>query len=89
MATYRGFPWRKVPSTSKAACHGVIISSTFFLVYILAQVLGGVVGAGLVYANYIHAIDVFEGGNHIRTEATASLFATYAVSLSFEGSQFT
>jgi len=61
MATYRGFPWRKVPS------------------YILAQVLGGVVGAGLVYANYIHAIDVFEGGHHIRTQATASLFATYAL----------
>lgn len=61
MATYRGFPWRKVPS------------------YILAQVLGGVVGAGLVYANYVHAIDIFEGGHHIRTQATASLFATYAL----------
>ncbi|KIK07148.1 hypothetical protein K443DRAFT_217541 [Laccaria amethystina LaAM-08-1] len=61
MATYRGFPWRKVPS------------------YILAQVSGGVIGAALVYANYIHAINVFEGGHHIRTQATASLFATYAL----------
>nr|I1Z8E9.1 RecName: Full=Aquaporin-7-1 [Laccaria bicolor]AFJ15559.1 putative aquaporin 5 [Laccaria bicolor] len=61
MATYRGFPWRRVPS------------------YIFAQVLGGVVGAALVYANYIHAIDIFEGGRHVRTQATASLFATYAL----------
>jgi glycerol uptake facilitator-like aquaporin len=59
-----------------------------FLGYILAQVSGGVIGAALVYANYIHAINVFEGGHHIRTQATASLFATYAVSLSFEGPQF-
>jgi len=59
-----------------------------FLVYIFAQVMGGVVGTGLVYANYIHAIDLFEGGRHIRTQATASLFATYAVSLSFKELQF-
>ena len=48
--------------------------------YIVGQVLGGFVGAALVYANYIHAIDIFEGG-HNRTQATASLFATFAVSL--------
>jgi aquaglyceroporin related protein len=42
-------------------------------------VLGGFVGAALVYANYFHAIDIFEGGH--RTQATASLFATFAVSL--------
>lgn len=48
--------------------------------YIFGQVLGGFVGAALVYANYIHAIDIFEGG-HNRTQATASLFATFAVSL--------
>ena len=48
--------------------------------YIFAQVLGGIIGAGLVYGNYINAIDIFEKGTGIRTRATASLFATYAVS---------
>jgi len=61
LATYRDFPWRKVPG------------------YILAQVLGGLVGAALVYANYFHAIDIFEGGRGIRTLSTASLFSTYAL----------
>ncbi|KAF8964775.1 aquaporin-like protein [Flammula alnicola] len=61
LATWRGFPWKKVP------------------VYIFAQVMGGVVGAGLVYAQYIHAIDIFEGGRHIRTQATASLFSSFAL----------
>ncbi|KAG5337030.1 hypothetical protein C0989_011118 [Termitomyces sp. Mn162] len=42
-ATWRGFPWKKVPA------------------YIFAQVMGGLVGAALVYANYFHAIDIFEG----------------------------
>lgn len=61
-ATFRDFPWRKVPG------------------YILAQVLGGMVGAGIVYADYIRAIDIVEGGRHIRTQKTASLFTTFAVS---------
>jgi aquaglyceroporin related protein len=46
-------------------------------VYICAQVLGGFVGAALVYADYFHAIDIFEGGH--RTQATASLFSTFAL----------
>jgi aquaglyceroporin related protein len=45
--------------------------------------MGGVVGAGLVYGQYIHAIDIFEGGRHIRTQATASLFSSFAVSAYF------
>ncbi|KAF8902593.1 aquaporin-like protein [Gymnopilus junonius] len=61
MATWRGFPWRKVP------------------VFIFAQVMGGVIGAAIVYGNYSHAIDIFEGGHGIRTQATAGLFATYAL----------
>ncbi|KAJ7367184.1 major intrinsic protein superfamily membrane channel protein [Mycena albidolilacea] len=61
LATYRGFPWKKVPG------------------YIAAQTLGGLVGAALVYANYYHAITIFEGGTHVRTLATASLFSTYAL----------
>ncbi|TEB29964.1 aquaporin [Coprinellus micaceus] len=47
-------------------------------IYIFAQVLGGFTGAALTYANYIHAIDAFEGGPGIRTEATRGLFSTYA-----------
>jgi glycerol uptake facilitator protein len=41
-ATFRDFPWRKVPG------------------YIIAQVLGAVAGAALVYLNYRDAIQVFE-----------------------------
>ncbi|KAI0328916.1 aquaporin [Cubamyces sp. BRFM 1775] len=62
LATFRDFPWRKVPA------------------YIFAQVMGGLCGAGIIYANYIHAIDLVEGGRHIRTvPGTASLFSTYAL----------
>ncbi|THV05801.1 putative aquaporin 4 [Dendrothele bispora CBS 962.96] len=61
LATFRGFPWKKVPG------------------YILAQMMGGLVGGGIVYANYIHAIDIVEGGRHIRTLKTAGLFSTYAL----------
>lgn len=56
--------------------------------YIFAQVLGGIVGAAIVYRNYIHAIDIFEGGHHIRTQATAGLFATYAQDYMTAGSCF-
>jgi len=43
-----------------------------------AQLLGGIVGAALVYANYFHAIDLVEG-HGVRTLATAGLFSTYAM----------
>ena len=49
-------------------------------VFIFAQVMGALCGAAIVYANYFHAIDLFEGGRGNRTLSTASLFATYAVS---------
>ncbi|KAH8114776.1 aquaporin [Phellopilus nigrolimitatus] len=63
LATFRDFPWRKVPA------------------FIFAQLLGGVVGAAITYANYFHAINLFEGGAGVRTvPGTASLFGTYAVS---------
>jgi aquaglyceroporin related protein len=62
-ATFRKFPWRKVPE------------------FIFAQVMGGLCGAAIVYANYFHAIDLFEGGKGIRTvPGTASFFSTYALS---------
>ncbi|KAJ2919660.1 hypothetical protein MD484_g709, partial [Candolleomyces efflorescens] len=61
MATWRGFPWRKVPG------------------YILAQVLGGLVGAAMIYGLYFGAIDIVEGAG-VRTQATAGIFATYPLS---------
>ncbi|KIK66866.1 hypothetical protein GYMLUDRAFT_239088 [Collybiopsis luxurians FD-317 M1] len=60
-ATWRGFPWKKVPG------------------YIFGQLMGGVVGAAIVYANYFHAIDIYEGGSGIRTLKTAGIFSTYAL----------
>ncbi|KAI0789607.1 aquaporin [Abortiporus biennis] len=48
--------------------------------YIFAQFMGGLCGAGIIYANYFHAIDIFEGGRGIRTvPGTAGLFSTYAL----------
>ncbi|KAF5127464.1 Aquaporin-3 [Metarhizium anisopliae] len=52
-----------------------------FPVYALAQLLGAMVGAAIVYGNYRSAIDAFEGGAGIRTvsgpNATAGVFCTY------------
>ncbi|KAK9250731.1 aquaporin-3 [Lipomyces tetrasporus] len=54
-----------------------------FPIYALAQVLGAFCASGIVYANYKSAIDVYEGGAHIRTvpgysdTATAGIFCTY------------
>ncbi|KAJ7488923.1 putative aquaporin 5 [Mycena latifolia] len=59
IATYRGFPWKKVP------------------VYWLAQTMGAFTGAAIIYGNYFHAIDVYEGGRGIRSMATAGIFAPY------------
>ena len=42
--------------------------------FLYAQLLGGIIGAGLVYMNYIYATDIVEGGCHIRTLGTAGLF---------------
>lgn len=81
-ATYRGFPWKKVP-VRKSHLKFRRSINLWRQIYIFAQVMGGLVGAGLVYANYIHAIDIVEGGRDIRTQATASLFSTYAVSRGF------
>jgi len=47
--------------------------------YILAQFLGAMCGAGIIYANYYHAISLYEGGPGIRTiSGTAGFFGTYA-----------
>ncbi|KAI0030976.1 aquaporin [Vararia minispora EC-137] len=48
--------------------------------YIIGQIVGAFIGALLTYANYFHAIDIYEGGKGIRTTpGTASLFSTYAL----------
>lgn len=63
-----------------------------FPVYFVAQILGGFVGSGIVYANYISAIDNFEGGK-MRTvppaeNATAGIFCTYPQAFVTKSSQF-
>ncbi|KAG9086874.1 hypothetical protein FRC06_002841 [Ceratobasidium sp. 370] len=46
--------------------------------YILAQIFGAWAGAGLVFANYHRAIDLFEGGVGVRSvPGTAGFFATF------------
>lgn len=63
-----------------------------FPVYFVAQMLGGFVGSGIVYANYYSAIDWFEGGK-MRTvppaeKATAGIFCTYPQPFATRTSQF-
>ena len=70
LASFRDFPWKKVPS------------------YCIAQLLGCFCGAAIVYANYYHAINLYEGGSGIRTiSGTGDLFATYAVRLPHHSSR--
>lgn len=63
-----------------------------FPIYFVAQILGGFVGSGIVYANYISAIDYVEG-HKVRTvppapNATAAIFCTYPQSFLTKTSQF-
>lgn len=63
-----------------------------FPIYLIAQVLGAFVGSGVVYANYINAINEYEGYG-IRTvppseTATAGIFATYPQPFLSQPSQF-
>jgi hypothetical protein len=63
-----------------------------FPIYFLAQLLGGFVGSGVVYANYINAINQVEG-HGIRTvppspTATAGIFCTYPQAFLTKASQF-
>ncbi|KAH7135934.1 aquaporin-like protein [Dendryphion nanum] len=64
-----------------------------FPMYFVAQLLGGFVGSGIVYANYISAIDWFEGSNGVRTvppaeKATAAIFCTYPQAFMTKTGQF-
>jgi aquaglyceroporin related protein, other eukaryote len=52
-----------------------------FPLYFLSQLLGAMAGSAIVYANYISAIDAFEGGPGVRTvgrnTSSAVVFCTY------------
>lgn len=67
---------RVLAALTGSTCH--LLLTVYYAAFILAQILGGVVGAGLIYALYFGAIDIFEGAG-IRTAATAGIFATYPV----------
>ncbi|KIO03273.1 hypothetical protein M404DRAFT_627167 [Pisolithus tinctorius Marx 270] len=57
--------------------------------YILAQLLGALCGGGIIYANYYHAINAYEGGPDIRTiSGTGGLFGTYAADYMTSASSF-
>ena len=65
-----------------------------FPIYMLAQTLGAMVASGVVYANYLSAINVYEGGPGIRTvpgyseTATAGIFCTYPAPFMSKTGQF-
>ena len=65
-----------------------------FPVYMLAQVLGAMCAAAVVYGNYKSAIDTFEGGAGIRTvpgyseNASAGIFCTYPAAFMSNTGQF-
>ena len=65
-----------------------------FPIYMLSQILGAMVGAAIVYANYKSAIDTFEGGPNTRTvpgysaNATAGIFCTYPAPFLTKTGQF-
>ncbi|KAG5363895.1 putative membrane protein [Yarrowia sp. B02] len=63
-----------------------------FPIYLVAQLLGCMTGAALVYGNYRSAIDVFEGGKGIRTvglpTSTAGIFCTYPAEFMSTTGQF-
>ncbi|KAF9889254.1 hypothetical protein FE257_007567 [Aspergillus nanangensis] len=63
-------------------------------IYALAQTLGAMTGAAIIYGNYRSAIDVYEGGPSIRTvpgyssTATAGIFCTYPAAFMTRTGQF-
>lgn len=57
--------------------------------YMIAQLLGALVAALIVYGNYINAINLVEGGSDIRTvPGTAAFFGTYPLSYMTSASCF-
>ncbi|KZT27359.1 aquaporin [Neolentinus lepideus HHB14362 ss-1] len=56
-------------------------------IYMLAQLLGSLCGAGIAYANYYHAIDIYEGGART-VPGTAVLFSSYPLDYLTNASAF-
>lgn len=59
--------------------------------FFIGQTLGGFVGAGVVYANYISSIDMYENGARTvppSPTATAGIFCTYPQAQLTKASQF-
>ncbi|KIW07854.1 uncharacterized protein PV09_01769 [Verruconis gallopava] len=80
------------PAVTFANCYFRGLPWRRFPVYFVAQFLGGFVAAGIVYANYINAINAFEG-HGVRTvppspNATAGIFCTYPASFMTKTSMF-
>lgn len=80
------------PAITFTSCYFRGLPWRRFPMYLLAQFLGGFVAAGVVYANYVSAIDNFEG-HGLRTvppapNATAGIFCTYPQSFLPKASQF-
>ena len=82
-SVYRKFPWRKFPvylvaQVLGAFCASGVVYGTSILVFLLF-----ILQADCSSANYKSAIDVYEGGSHIRTvpgysnHSTAGIFCTY------------
>jgi aquaglyceroporin related protein, other eukaryote len=65
-----------------------------FPAYLLAQVLGAMAASAVVYANYLSAIDTYEGGRNLRTvpgysnTSTAGIFCTYPAPFMTKTGQF-
>ncbi len=62
-AVHLGLSFSQV-TISQAVFRGMPWGQAFL--YMLMQLLGALVGAALVYANYYHAINAFEGGSGVR-----------------------
>lgn len=80
------------PAVTFCFCHFRKLPWKRFPIYFLAQFLGGFTVSGVVYANYLNAINQFEG-HGIRTvppstTATAGIFCTYPQAFMTKASQF-
>jgi len=80
------------PAITFASCYYRGLPWRRFPMYFIAQVLGGFVAAGVIYANYVNAINQFEG-HGLRTvppapKATAGIFCTYPQPFMTKASQF-
>ncbi|KAF2099448.1 aquaporin [Rhizodiscina lignyota] len=81
------------PAITFANCYYRQLPWRRFPMYFLAQFLGGFVAAGVIYANYVNAINAYEGGPGLRTvppapNATAGVFCTYPQPFLTKTSQF-